>query len=428
MGVTRLPAIERQDGTAATSAAGPADPQAENVWDQPGWMRLWDGLFYATLAIPTALTLASGGGRAEQAVTVGLAAAFAVWYWLMLAAHPDRWNRLGPALVYLAGAGVLFLLLVRRDDRYLILVYSLYPQVFGLLPGRWGYLGAAVVTLLPYADAERLAALADEPAGLLNVLGIVLLAMLVGLFLQAIAAQSERRREVIAELQRARAENAELLAKVREAAVLGERQRLAREIHDTLAQGLTGIVTQLEAAEEALEHRTDAARGHLDAARRLARDSLGEARRSVQALRPRPLEEGRLVDALASVADGWTRDSGVATTVTTVGEARPLPSETEVTLLRVAQEALTNAGRHAGASAVALTLSYTDGTVSLDVTDDGVGFDAAVPRPDGPGGFGLTAMRERVAGLQGSLDVESGPGQGTTIVATLPAGPPGPDA
>jgi signal transduction histidine kinase len=118
----------------------------------------------------------------------------------------------------------------------------------------------------------------------------------------------------------------------------------------------------------------------------------------------------------------------VAATVTTVGEPRPLPSETEVTLLRVAQEALTNAGRHAGASAVALTLSYTDGTVSLDVTDDGVGFDAAVPRPDGPGGFGLTAMRERVAGLQGSLDVESGPGQGTTIVATLPAGPPGPDA
>jgi signal transduction histidine kinase len=428
MGVTRLPAIERQDGPAATSWERPAGTRADNVWERPAWVAIWDVLLYLTLGVPTALILASGGPWEERAVTAGVAVAFAGWYWAMLVVHRQWWERPGPAVVYLLGAGVLFLLLLRRDERYVIVLYALYPQVFGLLPGGWAFVGAAGVTLLPYADAQRLAALVDEPSQLLNLTGNVLFALLVGLFVLTIARQSERRREVIAELERARAENAELLAKVREAAVLGERQRLAREIHDTLAQGLTGIVTQLEAAEEALERRTDAARGHLDAARRLARDSLGEARRSVQALRPRPLEEGRLVDALASVADGWTRDSGVAATVTTVGEARPLPSETEVTLLRVAQEALTNAGRHAGASAVALTLSYTDGTVSLDVTDDGVGFDAAVSRPDGPGGFGLTAMRERVAGLHGSLDVESGPGQGTTIVATLPAGPPGPDA
>jgi signal transduction histidine kinase len=93
----------------------------------------------------------------------------------------------------------------------------------------------------------------------------------------------------------------------------------------------------------------------------------------------------------------------------------------------VAQEALANAGRHAGASAVALTLAFADGQVSLDVTDDGVGFDpAASPAGNGSaGGFGLTAMRERVAALKGSLDVESDPGQGTTVVATLPAAEPG---
>jgi signal transduction histidine kinase len=144
----------------------------------------------------------------------------------------------------------------------------------------------------------------------------------------------------------------------------------------------------------------------------------------VQALRPGPLEDGRLADALAEVARRWAADRGVPAVVTTVGEPRPLPSETEVTLLRVAQEALANAGRHADASAVALTLAFGDGQVSLDVTDDGVGFDPAAPATGNGsgGGFGLTAMRERVAAHRGSLDVESGPGQGTTVVATLPAG------
>jgi signal transduction histidine kinase len=267
--------------------------------------------------------------------------------------------------------------------------------------------------------------LTDLDAGDLLSLGgnVLLAALLLGLFIQAIAGQSERRREVIAELERARAENAALLVKVREAAVLGERQRMAREIHDTLAQGLTGIVTRLEAAEVALQDRPDAALLHLDAARRLARESLGEARRSVHDLRPGPLEDGRLVDALSGVARGWATDSGVSAMVTTVGEARPLPSETEVTLLRVVQEALANAVRHANASAVAVTLAFSDGTVSIDVTDDGVGFDPAAPPPNGSGGgFGLTAMRERVAAVDGSLDVESGPGQGTTVVVTVPTG------
>jgi signal transduction histidine kinase len=127
------------------------------------------------------------------------------------------------------------------------------------------------------------------------------------------------------------------------------------------------------------------------------------------------------------VARRWACDRGVPAVVTTVGDARPLPSGTEVTLLRVAQEALTNAGRHADPSEVALTLAFGDGQVSLDVTDDGVGFDPGSPAGGNGsgGGYGLTAMRERVTALRGSLDVESGPGQGTTVVATLPAGSPG---
>jgi signal transduction histidine kinase len=406
-----------------TQLAPAADPdRAENVWDSDRWARLWDALFYVTLAIPTVLVLAGGDGPVRsRTVTAALAAGFGAWYWAMLVIHRDWWGRRSPALVYLGVAAVFSWLLIARDSRFFILVYSLYPQVFGMLPDRWVYLGVAVVTVLPFAATGRLDQL--EGGDLLSMVANLALALLVGLFIQAIAGQSERRREMIAELERARAENAALLVKAREAAVLEERQRLAREIHDTLAQGLTGVVTQLEAAEAALQDRPEAARGHLDTARRLARESLGEARRSVNALRPGPLEDGRLVDAITAVAGDWSRASGVPAMVTSVGEARPLPSETEVALLRVAQEALANAGRHAAASAVALTLSFGDGQVSLDVTDDGVGFDPAVPRSgNGSGGYGLTAMRERVAALRGSLDVESGPGQGTTVVATIPAG------
>jgi signal transduction histidine kinase len=408
-------------GVTQLAPAGDLD-RAEDVWDSARWARLWDGLFYLTLAIPTVLAVAGGEGSVRsRTVTAALAAGFGAWYWAMLVLRRDWWGRRRQALIYLGVAAVFFWLLVARDSRFFILVYSLYPQVFGMLPDRWVYLGVAVLTVLPFAAAGRLDQL--EGGDLLSMAANLALALLVGLFIQAIAGQSERRREMIAELERARAENAALLVKAREAAALEERQRLAREIHDTLAQGLTGVVTQLEAAEAALGDRPEAARGHLDTARRLARESLGEARRSVNALRPGPLEDGRLVDAITAVAGDWSRASGVPATVTSVGEARPLPSETEVALLRVAQEALANADRHAAASAVALTLAFGDGQVSLDVTDDGLGFDPAVPRSgNGSGGYGLTAMRERVAALRGSLDVESGPGQGTTVVATIPAG------
>jgi hypothetical protein len=186
-----------------TSLAPASDPdRAENVWDSARWARLWDALFYLTLGIPTVLVLAGKGAAGSRAGTAALAVAFAAWYWAMLVRDRSRWERLGPALVYLAGAAVFFSLLQGRDTRFFIVVFSLYPQVFGLLPGRWSYLGAAVVTALPFLTADRLGRFSPDD---LLVLGANLaLALLVGLFIQAIAAQSERRREIIAELERAR--------------------------------------------------------------------------------------------------------------------------------------------------------------------------------------------------------------------------------
>jgi len=210
-----------------------------------------------------------------------------------------------------------------------------------------------------------------------------------------------------------------LLAQAREAGTLDERRRMAREIHDTLAQGLTGIVTQLQAAEQAAG---DPARWrrHLTSATRLARDSLAEARRSVHALRPEPLENGRLSEALACVADGWSGLHGIPVQVTTTGVVRPVPPEVEFALLRAAQEALANVARHAQASRVGLTVSYMENEVALDVRDDGAGFDPALARSAGNEGFGLVAMRQRIEDLAGTLQVESEPGAGTAISACVP--------
>jgi signal transduction histidine kinase len=213
-----------------------------------------------------------------------------------------------------------------------------------------------------------------------------------------------------------------LLTQAREAGVLDERARMAREIHDTLAQGLTGIITQLQAVEQAAADPAEWHR-HVTAATRLARESLSEARRSVHALRPEPLETARLSEALADVAQRWSSLHSIAVQVTTTGTARPMRPEAEAALLRTAQEALTNVAKHARASRVGVTLSYLEHEIALDVRDDGTGFDPTSigQRPAGDGGFGLVAMRQRIEGLSGTLQVESEPDLGTAISARIPA-------
>lgn len=237
-----------------------------------------------------------------------------------------------------------------------------------------------------------------------------------------LAEQSEQRRQAVAELQAALEENAalqaQLVAQAREAGAAEERRRMAREIHDTLAQGLTGIITQLGALEQARERPDDWQR-HLNNAMELARESLREARRSVNALRPEPLESARLPDALANVAQKWSALNGVPVQVTTSGTAIDLHGELEFVLLRTAQEALANIARHAHASRVGLTLSYVGNSVILDIRDDGVGFTVSEVEADSSG-YGLVAMRERLRRIGGQLSIESEPGAGTAISAAVP--------
>ncbi|MEU7071621.1 sensor histidine kinase [Streptomyces narbonensis] len=231
-----------------------------------------------------------------------------------------------------------------------------------------------------------------------------------------------------ARLEQALAENAalqaQLLLQAREAGVADERRRLAAEIHDTIAQGLTGVIAQLQAASATPDReRADA---HLRRAAGLARESLGEARRSVRNLGPAALEHDTLPEALRKTVADWAERSGVDTRFTVTGTELPLHDEVAATLLRIAQEALSNAARHSGASRAGVTLSYMDDEITLDVRDDGRGFDPlAPPERAGTGrGFGLDGMRARAERLTGTVTVEAAPGEGTAISARVPLGAP----
>ena len=276
----------------------------------------------------------------------------------------------------------------------------------------------------------------SEPGGLPVYVVVLLVNVLVagtmGGSFAYFSVRNEQRRVALIELAEtnrklsaALAENADLhsqlLTRAREAGMLDERARLAREIHDTIAQGLTGIVTQLQAAQRS----ADSAR-HVATSLELARGSLREARRSVQALRPAQLETAQLPDALRQIVDEWSAQHPVETRFVDTGDGRPLHPEIESTLLRVTQEALANVARHARAGRVGVTLSYMEDVVTLDVRDDGVGFDPAAGSVTVEhGGFGLLGMRQRVGRLAGEVTVESEPGNGTAVSVTVPAIPSG---
>jgi PAS domain S-box-containing protein len=200
--------------------------------------------------------------------------------------------------------------------------------------------------------------------------------------------------------------------------VLEERTRIAGAIHDTLAQGFAGIVIQLEAAEDALAEEPQAALAHMLQARQLARESLVEARRSMMALRSQALEGRNLVTALALFVHQLSHDSMTHIKFTHCGTMPMIHNEMEDDLLRLAQEALTNALKHARARHIDITLTFSVRQVELCVRDDGRGFDLA--QQSFLRGFGIRIMKERVANMDGQLNIASQPGQGTRVVVRVP--------
>jgi signal transduction histidine kinase len=218
-------------------------------------------------------------------------------------------------------------------------------------------------------------------------------------------------------------ENARLYKETGQIAVMEERNRMAREIHDTLAQGFTGIILQLEAAEQALEKDNSAdIISHLNKARSLARGSLSEARRSVWDLRPEALEKLKLPDAIKQEVAKFSQSSNIKANFEIKGVSHDLPTEQETAMLRICQEALTNVRKHSKATEVKVQLDYDKSHVELIVSDNGRGIVANDDtKTDGKHkGFGLISMRERARNVGGQFEVESEPDKGTTIKVKLP--------
>ncbi|TWD83943.1 signal transduction histidine kinase [Kribbella amoyensis] len=397
-----------------------------DLGEEAGWERAAAALPYLFLLLPATFALLREWRPVVLALTVALL------LWTALLSRPRTTGRLLIPIVYLTGTLALLAGLVHLDSLFTLTGVGVFIQIFTLLPSWRAYCGvaatAAVLVVARPRDGRHLGELVA------SFLVALLVASATGLLFSAISRQSEQRRLLITELRRTTAElaelaeenarlQAELLTSAREAGTLAERQRMAREIHDTVAQGLTGILTQLEAAEESPADPSTQAR--LTTIRTLARDNLSEVRRSIHALRPAPLADARLSAALDEVVAKWSRTNAIAAEFHLTGEARPLHPEVENTLLRVAQEGLANVAKHARATWVGLTLSYMEDVVALDLRDNGTGFVLpAAPVESRPaGGFGLVAMRQRVARLAGTLEVETGPGQGTALSATIPAIP-----
>ena len=204
------------------------------------------------------------------------------------------------------------------------------------------------------------------------------------------------------------------------ALVLEERARLAREIHDTLAQGFVGISSQLDAVAMCMPEDDSPARQYLQMARRMARHSLTEARRSMMDLRASVLEDRDLAAALEAGARAWTAGQPVQVSVEASGDRRPLPQETEQQLLRIAQEAVANAMKHANASRIGIRLQREPKSLHLRIVDNGRGFEERDAFAAHEGHFGLIGMRERAERLGGGLRVASQPGEGTEVEVSVP--------
>lgn len=346
-------------------------------------------------------------------VSVVLALTYAAGPLLPVVARSTR-----AAALWLVAVGVVWLILMSLSAEGLWLAFPLYFVQLHLLPRRYGLVAVAVTAIGAVAGFALHQDTVTPAAVIGPTLGAAVAVAVVWGY-QTLYRESDQRRMLIDELTATRAD---LAAAQHRAGVLQERERLAREIHDTLAQGLSSIQLLLRAAERALPDRTDAAADLVVQARTAAVDNLAEARRFVAALTPPALEGTTLADALDRLCTTTSARHGLDARFDLTGTPVPLPTAHEVALLRVAQSALANTVSHADATTVKITLSFLDDQVAVDVVDDGRGFDPASVRPPGPDGdgFGLAAMRARILDLRGTFTLESEPGTGTALAARLP--------
>ena len=384
----------------------------QHAWNRGG---VWDVYFAVVLAATLVIVFATNESATAR-VAAGVALLATVPLYLLLgrpAIRADRDTRRGT--IYVVCLVVLVVIAQTQVGAASWIMFAACPQCFMAMTLPRAF--AAVVALNTTPVALAVASIQRNPGSIAFVLGTVVLglafSLVFGTWIVRIIEQSRERAQLIERLEAAQAELAEVS---RQAGTLAERQRLAGEIHDTLAQGLTSIVMLLQAADTEIGSDPPQARRHVGLATQTAREGLAEARAMVAALTPAHLDSGPLHEALARLTDRIGAELDIGARFEVCGKARPLSATAEVVLLRAGQEALANVRKHAHARDVCVVLSYDEHAVRLDVRDDGAGFDPAQVN----GGYGLRGMRSRILQVGGSLLVKTHPGGGTALSVEVP--------
>jgi signal transduction histidine kinase len=381
-------------------------PQNEHAWKRGA---IGSSAYYVIALAGTLAAVIIGVSGGRRLLAVAALALMAAWY-LVAGRTSVRTDRVtARATWYLAGQIVLLMVAQAATPWSSFILFALCPQCFVLLPAWWATGAMAAFSLVPILRlVGSHPGLALAEAGI--ALAVIGFAATFGRWIMRIIEQSTERAELIEALAAARDD----LARAEyDAGVLAERQRLAAEIHDTLAQGLTSILMLLQAADAAAAAEQSST--YLSQAARTARENLAEARGLITDQPPTALSGSPLHEALRRLTVRLAEETGVTADCEVTGDTRWLPSSIEVVMLRCAQEGLANVRKHAQAANVTLLLDYRLEAIRLCVSDDGVGF---VPAPGS--GLGLAGMSNRVAQAGGVLDVQSSPGGGTTLMVEIP--------
>jgi len=399
---------------------GPDAAAAGSSTEPDRLVRGWHAAFWIMIGLATLwLLISTGTAASERLIGLGVVALLALAYLVLVQrrqacrVEPD-----GHAIAYLVIAVASVGVACSVNSFLSTLLFLVYTQIWMFTRTTGAGAGFAAALTLS-ALLGLLTRIGFTLHALREVGGQLLIGLLfslaLGIWISRVIGQSHERAALIAELGSARSE----LDRAEHArGVMTERERLAREIHDTLAQGFTSVVMLAQTAAAGLDRDPDRTAERLAAIEEVARENLAEARALVAAFTPVGLEDSSLPDAIRRLTGRFAAQTGTALELHVTDGVTSLTRDREVVVLRAAQECLANVRRHARAGLVVVRLTVDASGAQLEVDDDGVGFD-----PGRAVGFGLTGMRGRVTEVGGRMEVRSTPGAGTRVTVAVPAAP-----
>jgi signal transduction histidine kinase len=379
------------------------------VWEQWDWV--WHFSAYGLLILNIIFVYNSDPGIVDFSFFLLLSALLGLWYIPFVNISTLRiWDHPKRGALYLVPGWAIWAGLISLTADSLLLIGIFFPLVFSRFPILWATGITIFQTLGLYFLYIMLYPTEHWFLILMIVLGLLIISTIIGAFISSIIKQSTERQRLIDDLTRSRAN---LMRVEREAGRLTERQRLARDIHDTLAQHFTSIIMHLSAAKHS---NPESLQSEVQQAEDAAREGLNEIRRIVLDMQPEQIEKASLVEAVEEMAARWSAENRVQVKMKVTGTPHFLPSSAETALLRISQEAMHNINKHAQAKNVNITFSFMEDLFVMDIVDDGLGFDPSKTS----NGFGLKTMQGRIEELGGILTIESERGRGTAIAVSLP--------